>query len=225
MRLLITVTIALLISGCAATTTTKEAAFPEMYSDVNRQTMLIVPVINETTAAEAPDFLNATVAQPLANKGYYVLPVPIVSNIFKEAGIVDGTQLKGIPFSTYKDKFGAESILFIKLKTWETNYMVISGNVTVGMEYVLVSADTNNVLWSYQNTFVLDTSSSSGNILADLVVTAITTAATDYVPVARRVHANAVTTLPVGEYHPKHLQDGKDKNVIPALATAPVERF
>ncbi|WP_217697833.1 GNA1162 family protein [Shewanella sp. UCD-KL21] len=225
MRILISITLVFLMSGCAATTTTKEAAFPDMYSDVNRQTMLIVPVINETTAAEAPDFLNATVAQPLADKGYYVLPVPIVSNIFKEAGIIDGTQLQGIPFSTYKDKFGAESVLFIKLKTWETNYMVIAGNVTVGMEYVLVSAETNNVLWSYQNTFVLDTSGSSGNLIADIIVTAIATAATDYVPVARRVHANAVTTLPVGKYHPNYLKDGKVKNVIPELATAPVERF
>ncbi|WP_293227300.1 GNA1162 family protein [Moritella sp.] len=225
MRLLIAITIILFMSGCATTTTTKEAAFPDMYSDVNRQTMLIVPIINETTAAEAPDFLNATVAQPLADKGYYVLPVPIVNNIFKEAGIIDGAQLKGIPFSTYKDKFGAESVLFIKLTSWETNYMVISGNVTVGMEYILVSAETNNVLWSYKNTFVLDTSGSSGNLIADLIVTAISTAATDYVPVARRVHANAVTTLPVGKYHPKYLQDGKVKNVIPELASAPVERF
>lgn len=224
MRFITTIAIALLMTGCVSTTT-KQAAFPEMYSDVDRQTILVVPVINETTAAEAPELLNATIAQPLANKGYYVLPVPIVSNIFQESGIIDGSQLKGIPFNTYKDKFGADSVLFIKLKTWETNYMVISGNVTVGMEYVLVSAETNNVLWSYQNTFVLDTSGSSGNLIADIIVTAVSTAVTDYVPVARRVHANAVTTLPVGKYHPKYLKDGADKNVIPELAIAPVERF
>lgn len=224
MRIILSMFIVLFFTGCVSTTT-KEAAFPDMYGDTNRQAMLIVPVINETTAADAVDFLNATVAQPLANKGYYVLPVPIVSHIFKEAGVIDGNQLKGVPMASYKEKFGADSVLFIKLTNWETNYIVIAGNVTVGMEYVLMSTETNQILWSYKNTFVLDTSSSSGNIIADIIVTAVSTAATDYVPVARRVHDNAVTTLPVGKYHPKHMNDGKDKNVIPELAEAPKVNF
>ncbi|WP_394130172.1 GNA1162 family protein [Shewanella maritima] len=225
MRFLLSIFVLLLLSGCAATTTTKESAFPSMYDGSDRQAMLIVPVINETTAADAADFLNATVAQPLANKGYYVMPVPIVNHIFKQAGVIDGAQLKGIPMASYKEKFGADTVLFIKLTDWETNYMVIAGNVTVGMEYILMSSTTNQVLWSYENTFVLDTSSSSGNLIADLIVTAVSTAATDYVPVARRVHENAVTTLPVGKYHPKHMKDGKDKNVIPELAEAPKQTF
>ncbi|WP_434928032.1 GNA1162 family protein [Shewanella sp. HL-SH8] len=225
MRILLSLLFILFFTGCTSTTTTKEAAFPSMYGDTNRQTILIVPVINETTAAEAVDFLNATVAQPLANKGYYVLSIPIVNHLFKDAGVIDGSQLKGVPMASYKEKFGADSVLFIKLTNWETNYLVIAGNVTVGMEYVLMSTTTNEIIWSYKNTFAINTSSSSGNLIADIIVTAVSTAATDYVPVARQVHENAVMTLPVGKYHPKHLKDGNDKNVIPAMAEAPKANF
>jgi hypothetical protein len=225
MRILLSLLFILFFTGCTSTTTTKEAAFPSMYGDTNRQTILIVPVINETTAAEAVDFLNATVAQPLANKGYYVLSIPIVNHLFKDTGVIDGSQLKGVPMTSYKEKFGADSVLFIKLTNWETNYLVIAGNVTVGMEYVLISTTTNEIMWSYKNTFAINTSSSSGNLIADIIVTAVSTAATDYVPVARQVHENAVMTLPVGKYHPKHLKDGKDKNVIPEMAEAPKANF
>lgn len=212
----------LALSGCT-NIITKEEAFPEMYESNKQQTMLIVPIINTTTAADASDFLSATVAQPLVDKGYYVLSVPIVSNVFKSSGIIDGTQLKNIPVKNYKEKFGVGSVLFITLKSWETNYMVFAGNVTVGMEYVLVSTDSSNILWSYENTFVLDTTSSSGSLLVDLVATAVSTAMTDYIPVARRVHANAVSTLPVGEYHPLHMKDGKHKNVLPELVKSSSE--
>ncbi|MBV7316544.1 GNA1162 family protein [Shewanella sp. NIFS-20-20] len=208
----------LLLGGCAATTT-KQQAFPKMYSENKPQTIVIAPVINNTMAAEASDYLNATVAQPLANKGFYVMPVPVVSDVFKQAGVIDGAQLKGVPAKTYYEKFGADAVLYITLTHWETNYIVVGGNVTLGMEYVLVSTHTNDVLWSYANTLVVDTSGSSGNIIADLIVTAITTATTDYIPIARQVHSSATQTLPVGQYHPRHGKDGSDINVVPELAS------
>ena len=157
-----------------------------------------MPAINETTAADAGDLLNVTVAQPFANHGYYVMPVSIVADIFRGEGVIDGTQMKGVPTKIFKDSFGADSVLFLTINKWETNYIVIGGNVTVGIEYVLLSTETNEVLWSYQQNLVIDTGSSSGNILVDIVATAISTAATDYVPIAAQVHVNAVNAMADG---------------------------
>lgn len=182
------------------------------------QNILIAPSINDSTSSEAAEYINATLAEPFVNKGYYVLPIPITADIFKDAGIVDGKELKGIPFKQYKDKFDADTVMFVTISKWDTNYLVLSGNVEVGLKYVMVSTDTSEIIWSYQNTIVVDTSSSSGSLLVDIVATAITTAVTDYVPIAKRVNAITSSSLPVGKYHPRHQKDmldivSKDKAV------------
>ena len=92
-----------------------------------------------------------------------------------------------------------------------------TGNVTVNIEYVLLSTETNEVLWSYDATVVVDTSGGSGNILASVISTAISTGLTDYVPIAFQVHATASQALPYGKYHPKSGLDGAQKSVNLAL--------
>jgi hypothetical protein len=192
---------------------TKRDAYPAMYTDKKPVSILVVPAINESTAADAGDLLNVTVAQPFTNHGYYVLPLPIVYEIFKREGVLEGTQIKGIPTALFKQNFGADAVLFMTIENWDKNYIVIAGNVTVGIEYVLLSTETNEVLWSYDQKVVVDTSSSSGNILVDLVATAISTAAADYVPVAAQVHEVATQSMPFGKYHPKSGLDGDVKSV------------
>ncbi|MBV7299688.1 GNA1162 family protein [Enterovibrio paralichthyis] len=209
----------MIMTGCV-NTLTKQEAFPEMYSGSQQNNILVAPIVNNSTSSEASEYLNSTLAEPFANKGYYVLPIPITADIFKSAGIVDGTELKGIPFTSYKDKFGADSVLFVTIEQWDTNYIVLAGNVTVGLKYVMVSTDTGKVIWSYSNTIVIDTSSSSGSLLVDLIATAIATATTDYIPVAQQVNKLTTQSLPAGQYHPRYKKDGLDVIVEANAASA-----
>lgn len=203
----------LVISGCAQTQS-KLDAFPAMYAEGKPLSIVVVPAINETTAADAADLLNVTVSQPFTNHGYYILPVPIVADIFRKEGVFEGSQLKGVSTSIFKETFGADAVLFVTINSWDTNYAIVAANVAVGLEYVLLSTDTGEVLWSYTERVVVDTGSSSGNILVDMIATAITTASTDYVPIARQVHQTAVVAMPYGNYHPKSGTDGESKSVI-----------
>ena len=216
-NILLLIIAGIVMSGCVAVpvTDTKQSAFPAMYTDTKPVSMIIVPAINESTAADAGDLLNVTVTQPFANHGYYVMPVSIVSDIFKREGIVEGTQVKGLPASLFKKNFGADSVMFMTITQWDKNYAVIAGNVTVGIEYVLLSTETNEVLWSYTQHVVVDTSggNSGGGLIGSIIATAITTATTDYVPIAFQVHQRASGALPYGKYHPKSGQDGAD-NVV-----------
>lgn len=213
MRRLISISVFILfLSGCAPMGT-KQDSFPAMYTDQKPVSMLVVPAINESTAADAGDLLNVTVSQPFSNHGYYVLPMPIVADIFRREGILEGTQVKGLPTRVFKENFGADSVLFLTIENWDKNYAVVAGNVSVSIEYVLLSTETNEVLWSYDATVVVNTSGSSGNILADIIVTAISTGVTDYVPVASQVHAVAAKALPYGKYHPRSGKDGSERSV------------
>jgi len=204
-------------SGCAEIET-KQQAYPKMYSETEKPvSILVVPAINKSTAADAADLINSTLTIPFADNGYYVLPISIVSDIFKRDGIIEGSQIAGLPASVFKTNFGVDSVLYITINKWDTNYIVIAANVTVGMSYVLVSATTNEVLWSYDQQIVVDTAGdSTGFILADIVKTAVATALTDYIPIARQVNAAAVSTLPYGNYHPLVGTDGEMKVVLKA---------
>lgn len=113
------------------------------------------------------------------------------------------------PASMFRDAFGADAVLYVTIDEWETNYVVLAANVTVGLSYVLRSTTTDEVLWSYKERQVVDTAGqSSGFLLVDIIKTAVTTAMTDYLPIAYRVNAAAVTTMPFGIYHPKAGADG-----------------
>ncbi|HIE82925.1 MAG TPA: hypothetical protein EYQ00_03340 [Dehalococcoidia bacterium] len=224
LRILLVFLMAIQLSACVQMGT-KGESYPLMYSDAKPLSMVIVPAINETTAADAGDLLYATVTQPFANHGYYVLPVPVVADIFRREGILEGSQIKGMPMQLFKENFGADSVLFMTITEWDKNYAIISANVVVDIEYVLLSTTTNDVLWSYKQKVVLDTSGSSGNLLVDLVATAITTAVTDYVPIASQVHTTAANAaLPYGQYHPRSGLDAIQRTVlIEAKASALAE--
>ena len=123
-------------------------------------------------------------------------------------------KIKGMPTSIFKKNFGADAVLFVTISKWDTNYAVLAANVSVGMEYVMLSTTTNEILWQYSSTIVVDTSGqSTGFILADILSTAITTATTDYVPIAKNVNSQAFVALPHGIYSKQHRIDG-DQNVV-----------
>ena len=76
----------------------------------------------------------------------------------------------------------------------------------------MLSTDTNEVVWSYSSTVVLDTTAqSSGFIIADLISTAISTAVADYVPLAKQANYQAFVGLPHGKYSDRHSLDGADQ--------------
>jgi len=217
-RSIIVLLVLAVLSGCGGQQlATKRDAFPLMYGEQKPSSMLVVPAINNSTGADAGDLLNATISQPLSNHGYYLLPMPIVADIFKREGIVEGSQLKGLPTKMFKENFGADSVLFMTINNWDKNYAVIAGSVSVGISYVLIATETNEILWSYEQIVVVDTSGGSGGgLIGSIISTAVKTATTDYLPVAAQVHARAFTALPLGNYHPRSGTDGEDRSVIPA---------
>jgi hypothetical protein len=213
-----------LISSCSGLPIqTKAEAYPAMYDDRKPLSVLVIPAINNSTAAEATDFFNVTITEPLSNVGYYTMPVEIVKDIFQKEGIVDSTMIKGLPTSIFKKNFGADAVLFVTINKWDKQYIVLAGNVSVSMDYVMLSTETSEVIWSYSATQTIDTTAeSSGFIMLDILSTAITTATTDYVPIAKQVNYQAFTALPHGGYSDLHGLD-QDQNISTIMKDAALE--
>jgi hypothetical protein len=207
----------IVLSGCQTVQVTKGEAFPNMYGE-KPASILVVPAINSTTAADAAALYSTTIAMPLAESGYYVFSIPFVEQFLQREGITDGEQVSHIPLSKFKEMFGADAVLFVTLNSWDTNYYVTGGNVTVGAKFELKSTTSNQTLWQYDDVVVHNTSGNSGNLIADIITTALTTALVDYVPIAHVVNQRIVNSMPVGKYHKRHNVDAKDPGVIAAKA-------
>ncbi len=202
-----------ILAGCQTTKITKGEAFPNMYNEAPTS-ILVVPAINLTTAADAAALYATTIAKPLAESGYYVFSIPFVEQFLQREGITDGAQVSNIPLNKFKEMFDADTVLFVTLNSWDTNYYVTGGNVTVGAKFELKSTTSNQTLWQYDDIVVHNTSGNSGNIFADIIATALTTALVDYVPIANIVNQRIVNSMPVGKYHKRHNTDAKDPGII-----------
>lgn len=169
-------------------------------------TVVVPPVRNQTADAEAPRFFLATMTKPLVDRGYYVIPVEVTSEILAAEGLDEGA-LDGVVPKSYADYFGADAVLFVTLTKWDTVYAVLASSVSVAMEYRLVSTRTGEVLWQTAHEQVIQSSSGGGAGLGALVAAAInaaaTAAGTDYVPMAMKVNRAACKTLPSGPYSSK----------------------
>ncbi len=202
--------IALLLAGCAPKITKEEFA-PNMYK-THPVSILVLPPINKSTAAEAKEYYLTTITEPLAEAGYYVYPIEMVSEILKEEGLFDTETMNNVPLSKFRDFFGADAVLYVKIEEWNTSYFITSGSVTVKLACELKSTVSGETLWFYDNKVTINTSASNtGGGLAGLLVaavaTAIQTATQDYVPIAKQVNENIMKAMPAGKYSPQYNQD------------------
>lgn len=206
----------ILVSACGPKYMSKKDAFPNMYEE-RPLSILVLPPINMTTAADAKEYYATTIAEPLSLAGYYVYPIEVTTDILKNEGLYDTEILDKVPPEKFKQFFGADAVMYIKILKWDTSYYVIGGNVTVAVDCLLKSTTTGRDLWKYDGTIVVDTSVSGGGGLAGLIVqvvaTAIKTATTDYVPVAKRANITTMSSMPLGKYNPNFDKD-RDVRII-----------
>lgn len=218
---------AAVMSGCASssTTITKGEAFPKMYEE-QPKSLLILPPMNDSADAEAKAYYMTTIEQPLAQMGYYVFPVEMVSDIMKQQGVYDTELLYSTPLDKFYEYFGADAVLFTRIVRWDVAYIVISSTLTVTIESEIRSTKTSEELWKYRGSVTVDLSggsSSSGdplvNLIAQAVATAVNTAAADYVTYANQANERLLYSMPVGPYHPLYLQD-QDVKIMNQAAKA-----
>lgn len=202
----------LLLVGCAPKMIKKGDAFPDIYRE-NPLSILVLPPINESTAADAKEYYSTTITEPLAFAGYYVFPIEVVTEILKKEGIGDTEILMKVPPQKFKEFFGADAVLYVRIFKWDTLYYVLGGSVTVSSAIVMKSTTTGNTLWKYDGSLKVDTTGQDrgvpgmAGLILRLLETAVKTAATDYVPIARRVNYMILQSMPYGKYHLSH---GKD---------------
>lgn len=191
--------------------TTKFAEFPGIYEERPRS-ILILPPMNESTAADAKEYYSTTIQEPLSFSGYYTFPYEITTDILKMEGVYDAELLRDVPLGKFREYFGADAVLFTAIKQWDLSYIVIASTLTVSIDAELKSTKTDRVLWAYNGTVVVDLSGGAGGggvggLIAKVIIAAINTALADYVPYAKQANYRALSSFPYGAYHPDFNKD------------------
>ena len=104
------------------------------------------------------DRLFSTTA-PLAESGYYVLPVTLVDETFRQNGLDTPAEIHQVGLPKLREIFGADAALYIDIKQYGTTYAVIVAETRVTAEGRLVDLRSGKVLWTGSAT----ASSNEGN--------------------------------------------------------------
>jgi hypothetical protein len=183
------------------------------FNTSNPRSILVVPVVNNTTQVDAADVFLDTLAPPLGERGYYVFPVNLVRHTMDDSGLGDANLVAQASPIRLASLFGADTVLYATVEQWSAQYIVISSSVTVRIHYTLKDGKTGATLWDQDETAVYQPQAANGgnplaDLIADAVIAAITRAHPNYIPLADQANAEAFNTpqqgLPYGPYDSKH---------------------
>ena len=135
---------ALILVGCATKQTPMDYT---AFKKSNPKSILVVQPINHTTEVIAPFSVLSNVTQPLSEAGYYVFPVVLVEETFKNNGLTVAEDIHALPAKKLNDIFGADAALYIEIEQYGTSYAVIASDTVVVVKAKLVDLKTSEILW------------------------------------------------------------------------------
>lgn len=110
-------------------------------------TVLVLPPLNESPDIKAVPGVWSQVTQPLAEAGYYVLPVNLVDETLKQNGVHTSAEAQEIPPEKLREVFKADSAIYMKVARYGTSYQVLSSVTQAAIEAKWVDLRTGDTLW------------------------------------------------------------------------------
>ncbi|WP_280154094.1 DUF799 domain-containing protein [Piscinibacter sp. XHJ-5] len=137
----------MVLGGCAT------KAPPHDYSawmKAKPATLLVMPPVNDSPDIKATSSVWSHATQPLSEAGYYVLPVTLVDETFRQNGVQTASDAHDIPYTKLRDVFGADAAVYIRVKRYGTSYAVVSSETRVDVEARIVDLRSGALLWQGQ---------------------------------------------------------------------------
>lgn len=160
----------LFLGGCATSAKYDYSAF----KDSRPTSILVLPPLNSSPEVNATYSMLSQASLPLAESGYYVFPVTLVDETFKQNGMTTPADIHQIPIVKLREIFGADAALYINVKQYGTTYAVIMSETRVTAEGRLVDIRTGRTLWKGEATASsAEGQNNSGGGLVGLLVKAV----------------------------------------------------
>lgn len=135
---------AVVLIGCAS----KQASYDyTAFKAAKPRSIVVLPPLNNSPEVNAGNSVYAQVTYPLAEAGYYVLPVAVVGETFKQNGMTDAADIHGLDARKLNEIFGADAGLYLTISRYGSSYTVIDSVTVVSVDAKLVDLKTGALLW------------------------------------------------------------------------------
>lgn len=135
--------------------------------------MLVLPPLNESSDVKASDGVMATTVLPLAEAGYYVMPVGLVNETFRQNGLQTPADIHEVPVAKLREIFGADAAVYIRVTKYGASYQIIGSDTRVTVEGRIVDLRNGQLLWAGSATASSQEGQSSNQGLVGLLVQAV----------------------------------------------------
>ena len=165
---------ALVLAGCA-NHRPKGYDYSALKQSDPRSILVVMPTSDSTDIrAESSVLAQATV--PLAERGYYVFPVALVDEMFRQNGLTNGHDIQQAPIRKLREIFGADAVMYLHVEEYGASYQVVKSVTTVTVKGKLVDLKNGRTLWEGR----ASSHSESGHANDD-TLTAMVSAAVDQI--------------------------------------------
>jgi len=146
-RSLRTLAVSLLAAALTAVFAAPAARAQSDFRTARPASILVLPPLNETPDTNAGSAVWAHVTRPVAEAGYYVVPVTLVDESFRQNGVLTPSEAQAVPFARLREQFGADAALYLRVTAFGGIYRVVSTEIVVEVSGRLVDLRDGTVLW------------------------------------------------------------------------------
>jgi hypothetical protein len=133
-----------ILGGCATKAPPYDYA---AFMKAKPATLLVLPPVNESPEVNATSGVWSHATLPLAEAGYYVLPVTLVDETFRQNGVTTANDAQDISTTKLREFFGADAAVYMKIKKYGTSYAVLASETRVEVEARIVDLRNGELLW------------------------------------------------------------------------------
>ena len=168
------------LGACATATPYDYTAYKQ-----NRPvSMLVLPPLNETPEVVATYGVLSQATFPLAEAGYYVVPVSLMDETFRQNGLNNPAEIHDVSPQKLREIFGADAAVYIKITQYGTSYAIVASDTRVTVQARIVDLRTGDLLWQGSASAASSENKSSNQgglvgLLVQAIVTQIVETAAD----------------------------------------------
>ncbi|WP_426153431.1 DUF799 domain-containing protein [Pseudomonas sp. DC3000-4b1] len=162
--------LAALAGGCVPMKTVDYQA----YKQARPRSIVVLPPLNESPDVKATYSMLSQVTVPLAEAGYYVVPVALMDETFRQNGVTAAGDIHQLPSAKLREIYGADAGLYITVSDYGTKYMVLSSATIVTAHARLVDLKTGTTLWTgAASASSQENQNNGGGLVGMLIVAAV----------------------------------------------------
>jgi hypothetical protein len=161
-----------MVLGLAACATQQPFDYTE-YRKARPASILVLTPVNQALDVKASNSLLSYATLPLAEAGYYVFPVGVAYDTFRQNGLSTPEDVHAVSVSKLHDIFGADAALYVTVTQYGTKYAVLASNTIVAASAKLVDLRSGAVLWTGSASAAADEGQNNNGGLVGLLVKAV----------------------------------------------------